>query len=92
MGSKHTKRKHPPVSLTKFVKRDFPPEKMMNEKCFDPEDSTLRFVDREDEMDCKYSSIDYRLIIHFLNSDLYGVEFTVNWSTIITLNIFSCVS
>ena len=29
------------------------------EKCFEPEDFTLKFVDREDELDCKYSSDDY---------------------------------
>ncbi|CAK6952979.1 uncharacterized protein LOC128384021 [Scomber scombrus] len=39
---------------TTDVMSDLTPEEMMTEKCFDPEDSTLRFVDREDEMDFLY--------------------------------------
>ena len=58
MASKRTKRKRD----AKHLKSDLTSEekkKKETEKCYDPEDSTLKFVDREDEMDCKYSSDDY---------------------------------
>ncbi|XP_067436814.1 potential E3 ubiquitin-protein ligase ariadne-2-like [Thunnus thynnus] len=58
MGSEQTKNKPDATDLksdlTSEEKKTKKETEKKTEKCYDPEDSTLRFVDREDEMDFLY--------------------------------------
>ncbi|XP_044197021.1 probable E3 ubiquitin-protein ligase RNF144A isoform X2 [Thunnus albacares] len=51
MASKRTKRKRDAKHLKSDSTSEEKKKKEEKEKCYDPEDSTLKFVDREDEMD-----------------------------------------
>ncbi|XP_042258104.1 probable E3 ubiquitin-protein ligase RNF144A [Thunnus maccoyii] len=54
MASKRTKRKRDAKHLKSDLTSEEKKKKEEKEKCYDPEDSTLKFVDREDEMDFLY--------------------------------------